>query len=163
MTISCQNNVLFQHIIHLFKVFESSNLSVLQFINNFANLCESSVSMKKEKDLLSLLQSRKRITFSLSRAENISVFNIRFQFFQVLFSARFNTCYIYLPWGFFFQKGSEIWYLPRGHRYKYQYFLKVLKEFSTLVKSRSPEDPSYNILARVMWVKLMCTSVDALD
>lgn len=150
MTISCQNNVLFQHIIHLFKVFESSNLSVLQFINNFANLCERSVSMKKEKDLLSLLQSRKRITFSLSRAENISVFNIRFQFFKCFFQQGLTPVTFICPDFFFFQKGSEIWYLPRGHRYKYQYFLKVLKEFSTLVKSRSPEDPSYNILARVM-------------
>lgn len=87
-TISHQNNVLFQPIIHLFKVFKGSNLSVFQFITNFVNLCECSVSMKKEKDILSLLLSRKRITFSLSRPGNFSIFNVRFQFFQQVF----NTC-----------------------------------------------------------------------
>lgn len=127
------------------QIFLFFNLSIILQI-----FVKSSVSMKKEKDLLSLLQSRKRITFSLSRAENISVFNIRFQFFKCFFQQVLTpVTFICLEY-FFFQKGSEIWYLPRGHRYKYQYFLKVLKEFSTLVKSRSPEDPSYNILARVM-------------
>lgn len=116
MTISCQNNMHFQPIVHIFKVFKSSNLSVLQFINNFANLCERSISMKKERDFLSLLLSRKRITFSLPRAENFSVFNVRFQFFkcffqQVLTPVTFlcpESSFVVVVVAVFSQKGSEI-------------------------------------------------------
>jgi len=42
MTVSCQNSVLLQPILHLIKVFQSSDLPALQFTHNFANLYESS-------------------------------------------------------------------------------------------------------------------------
>lgn len=49
LTVSCQNSVLLQPIPHLFKVFKSSDLLVLQFTDNFGNLYEISYQCKKRE------------------------------------------------------------------------------------------------------------------
>lgn len=47
LMMSSQNSVLLQPIVHLFKVFKSSDLPTLQFTGNVANLYESSYQREK--------------------------------------------------------------------------------------------------------------------
>lgn len=50
ITVSCQNPVFLQPILHLFKVFKSSDLPVPQFTDNFANLYIHSYKREKRKE-----------------------------------------------------------------------------------------------------------------